>query len=167
MEKMRSTKELEDRPQCIVHYGTWAMRGHLNPRYLFATPDTQLHRGRSRKVAADFPSLVMPTFREKLLGIGSEVARFLFSSLAPAEYRECCDVFEQIPKQSRMEMSDPGFASLAVLGINSFTQRHKDRTDVEFGFASLVALGQYEGLFTPARVAGSLSPVKWNRPFMD
>ena len=46
-----------------------------------------------------------------------------------------------------MHMTEPTFATLAVLGINSYTQRHVDRTDVNFGFAGLVALGNYTGEF--------------------
>ena len=147
LEKAESVKELEERSQCVVHYGTWAMKGQANPRYVFLTPDTQLQRGLSRKVMMNFVNPLMPTFRGKVLGIGSEVARFLFSSLAPAEYQECCNVFEQLPETCRMKMSGPEFATLTVLGINSFTGRHHDKTDVKFGFASLVALGDYKGKF--------------------
>lgn len=42
-------------------------------------------------------------------------------------------------------MSEPTFSTLAVLGINSFTGRHRDETDVNFGLAGLVALGQFNG----------------------
>ncbi|KAI0017432.1 hypothetical protein F4780DRAFT_796150 [Xylariomycetidae sp. FL0641] len=146
IEKAQCVEEIEQRAQCVVHYGTWAMKGHRNPDDVFLTVDTLLARGRSRKVEADYVSRLLPTFTKKVLGIGSEVARFLFRSLAPKEYQECCDVFEALPEVLRVPMSTgPTFASLSVLGINSFTARHSDKTDVKFGLASLVPLGQYEG----------------------
>jgi hypothetical protein len=121
------------------------MKGHWNPDDVFLTPDTELGRGRSRKVTENYVSRLLPTFKTKVLGMGSEVVRFLFSTLVPAEYRECCDVFDALDETVRMPISDPTFSTMCVLGINSFTGRHKDKNDVALGFAGLVALGDYTG----------------------
>ncbi|KAH9907930.1 hypothetical protein F4778DRAFT_454180 [Xylariomycetidae sp. FL2044] len=44
-----------------------------------------------------------------------------------------------------MKMSEPTFSTLVVLGINAYTTRHHDQTDVRSGLAGLVALGDYIG----------------------
>jgi hypothetical protein len=121
------------------------VKGRTNPDDVFPTVDTSLHRALPRAVVANKVVLAFPIFREKVLGLGSEVVRYLFSTVAPEEYEECCEVFKALPETVRMKMSEPTFSTLAVLGINSFTQRHVDVTDVKFGFASLVALGDYTG----------------------
>lgn len=121
------------------------MRGRINPDGVFPTVDTTLHRGLPRAVVENRIVMAFPIFREKVLGLGSEVVRYLFSTMAPEEYEECCQVYKALPETVRMKMSEPTFSTLAVLGINSFTQRHVDTTDVKFGFASLVALGDYTG----------------------
>ncbi|KAK8040879.1 hypothetical protein PG994_013886 [Apiospora phragmitis] len=63
--------------------------------------------------------------------------------MAPDEYAKCLDVYRALPKEFKTPISEPTFSTLFVLGINSYTQRHLDKTDVKFGFASLVGLGSY------------------------
>ncbi|CAJ2509056.1 Uu.00g140820.m01.CDS01 [Anthostomella pinea] len=145
LEKATTLEEVEQRQSCVAHYGTWAMKGHLNPDAVTLTPDTNLYYGRPRKLFQDYVFELMPTFKENVLGLGSEVVRFLLSAMAPDEYQECCDVFKGIPDVRKMKMSEPTFATLAVLGINTYTQRHVDNNDVEFVFAGLLALGNYTG----------------------
>ncbi|RYP66766.1 hypothetical protein DL769_005942 [Monosporascus sp. CRB-8-3] len=119
LEKAQSLEELEQRYQCVVHYGTWAMQGRTNPDLVFRT------------------------------------------AVAPAEHRECCDVFQALPKTDRVGLSKPTFATLFALGINSFTGRHADKTDVRHGFAGLVALGDYVGgniCFPPLAMALDYQP---------
>ena len=147
LEKTKTLDELEQRQQCVVHYGTWAMKGRHNPDMVWRTPDTKLVRGHPSKVVENYVELLMSTFTRSVLGLGSEPVRFLLSTLAPAEYRICCDVFDALPKEQKMHMAGPTFATVAVLGVNSYTQRHTDRTDVDFGFAGLMALGKYQGNF--------------------
>ncbi|KAI1264948.1 hypothetical protein F5Y18DRAFT_436380 [Xylariaceae sp. FL1019] len=168
LEKAESIEEIYQRHQCVVHYGTWARKmehldpilmycrevltlpdgvekGHENPDHIFKTPDTLFRRATTERECFMLVDQGFSTFREKVLGLGSEVARYLFQMMAPEEYEECCRVYNALPEESRMKISEPTFATLAVLGINTFTQRHVDRTDVKFGFASLVALGDYTG----------------------
>ncbi|KAH9898988.1 hypothetical protein F4778DRAFT_181082 [Xylariomycetidae sp. FL2044] len=145
LEKAETLEEIEERQQCVVHYGTWAMKGRRNPDRLWKTTDTRLYRGRPRAEVEDFPGLLMHTFLENVLGLGSEAVRFLLSTMAPDEYRECCEVYKHVPDLQKVKMSEPTFATLAVLGINSYTQRHVDDNDVDFGLPGLLALGNYEG----------------------
>ena len=147
LENATTLNEIEKRQQCVVHYGTWAMKGRHNPDMVWRTPDTKLVRGHPSKIVENYVELLISTFTGSVLGLGSEVIRFLLSALAPEEYRTCCDVFGALPEEQKMHMTEPTFATLAVLGINSYTQRHVDRTDVNFGFAGLVALGNYTGEF--------------------
>lgn len=147
VERAQSLEEIAERHQCVVHYGCWGMKGHLNPDHVFPTPDTRLRRAYPRAVQEEYVSDLLPTFQEKVLGTGSKVARFLFSALAPDEYRECCDVFTALRDTEKMRMSEPTFSTLAVLGINSYTARHRDQTDVKHGFASLLPLGSHQGQY--------------------
>ncbi|RYP05714.1 hypothetical protein DL764_003639 [Monosporascus ibericus] len=147
LEKAQPLEELEQRYQCVVHYGTWAMQGRTDPDFVFRTVDTIFGRGRPRKVQEDIPGKLFLEF--KATGPGSEVARYLFQAAAPAEHRECCDVFQALPKTDRVGLSGPTFATLFALRINSFTGRHADKTDVRHGFTGLVALGDYVEPLSP------------------
>ncbi|RYP68108.1 hypothetical protein DL771_006850 [Monosporascus sp. 5C6A] len=70
LEKAQSLEELEQRYQCVVHYGTWAMQGRTSPDLVFRTVDTIFGRGRPRKVQEDIPGKLSPEFR-KAAGLGS------------------------------------------------------------------------------------------------
>ncbi|RYP86346.1 hypothetical protein DL770_004938 [Monosporascus sp. CRB-9-2] len=160
LDKAQSLEVLEQRYQCIVHYGTWAMQARTNPDLVFRTVDTIFGRGRPRKVQEDILRKLFPEFK-KAAGLGSEVVRYLFQAIAPAEHRECCDAFQALPKTDRVGLSKPTFATLFALGINSFTGRHADKTDVRHRFAGLVALGDYVGgdiCFPPLATALDYQP---------
>ncbi|CAJ2507121.1 Uu.00g083070.m01.CDS01 [Anthostomella pinea] len=137
LEKAQTLQEIEQRHQCVVHYGTWAPQGHTNPDNVGLTPDTRVNRGLPRWSQHNFPEEAFPIFRENILGIGSEVARFIFETIDPVE----CALNET----RRMNLSAPNLSTLTVLGLNSFTGRHRDQTDIKHGLASLVAMGQYDG----------------------
>ncbi|KAK8003857.1 cytoskeleton assembly control protein sla1 [Apiospora arundinis] len=121
---------------------------HVNPDHIFKTIDTKLARSLPRRILYDIPSQVLPIFTEEAVGLASEAVRFLFSTMAPDEYTKCLDVYKALPENNRVPLSEPTFSTLFVLGINSYTQRHPDNTDVKFGFASLVGLGSYTGKIT-------------------
>ena len=146
MELAKTPKELEQRAVCVVHYGTWAQRGHhARPQDVYLTPDTRFIRGATYRERADYGAWLFPRFKRGVLGIGSDVARFLLSPIDPEYYHKCVDYFKAIPEVKRMEVSAPDWATLVVLGVRSWTERHKDTADVKFGFATLVALGDYTG----------------------
>ncbi|RYP50909.1 hypothetical protein DL768_003669 [Monosporascus sp. mg162] len=144
MELARTPEELEKRSMCVVHYGTWAQRGHhAQPEDVYLTHDTRLFRGTSFKERPDYPSELFPDFKKGALGITSDVARFLLAAIEPKYYQQCIEYFQALPRPKRMAVSSPNWATLIVLGIRSFTERHKDTADVKFGLTTIVALGEY------------------------
>ncbi|RYP16762.1 hypothetical protein DL765_004939 [Monosporascus sp. GIB2] len=152
MELATNPQELEERAMCIVHYGTWAQQGHTNPEFVHLTPDTRLIMGwTERRSRAELLEEVFPHFKVGVLGLSSEVARFVMRHLAPKEYQDCLETFRGLPKPKRMAVSRPNWATLFVLGINSFTQRHHDQNDIKNGLVSLIPMGNYTGgdLFFP------------------
>ncbi|RYP13186.1 hypothetical protein DL765_007013 [Monosporascus sp. GIB2] len=55
VDKARSLEEMEERHQCIAHYGTRAIKGHLNPDHVWPAVDTILGRvdpARLKKITA-------------------------------------------------------------------------------------------------------------------
>lgn len=94
------------------------------------------------------PEKVFRDFKVGVLGLSSEVSRFLIRHLAPKEYRDCVEAFRGLPKSKRMAVSRPNWATLFVLGINSFTQRHRDENDIKNGLSSLIPLGNYAGMIS-------------------
>ncbi|KAI1866012.1 uncharacterized protein JN550_007990 [Neoarthrinium moseri] len=69
LEKARSLKELEKRYQCVVHYGTWAMKGHTHPDEVWLTENTVLGRGRPRAVHENYVGLLFLRFKRYVLGL--------------------------------------------------------------------------------------------------
>ncbi|RYP39911.1 hypothetical protein DL767_002030 [Monosporascus sp. MG133] len=43
-----------------------------------------------------------------------------------------------------MKTSEPTFSTFAILGINTYTAKHHDQTDVKHGLASLLTLDNYQ-----------------------
>lgn len=146
MELATTPQELQERAMCMVHYGTWAEEGRTHPQYVTLTPDTNLLMGATeRRSRVNQPEKVFPHFKVGVLGLCSEVCRFLMRTLAPKEYQDCLEAFRGLPKPKRMAVSHPDWATLFVLGINSFTQRHRDENDIKHGLSSLVPMGSYTG----------------------
>lgn len=149
MELATAPQELQERAMCIVHYGTWGEQGHTSPKDVHLTPDTQLLMGwTERRMRVNQPEKVFRNFKVGVLGLSSEVSRFLIRHLAPKEYRDCVEAFRGLPKSKRMAVSRPNWATLFVLGINSFTQRHRDENDIKNGLSSLIPLGNYAGMIS-------------------
>ncbi|RYP57576.1 hypothetical protein DL769_009402 [Monosporascus sp. CRB-8-3] len=144
MELATTLQELEERASCVVHYGTWGMKGH-GSRDVFLTADTKLEMAASARMRGDYSRKIFPQLKRGAFGISSEVARFVFSSVAPREYDECIEAFRGLAREDRISISSPNWATLCVLGINSFTERHVDKNDIKHGFASLIPLGDYKG----------------------
>lgn len=102
-------------------------------------------RGRPLRIHENYAGLAFPSFIRGAAGLASKAVRLLFNTMVPKEYQRYLDVFLTLPKESKMHVSAPTFATLLVLSINTFTERHSDITDEDFGFAGLVALGEYAG----------------------
>ncbi|RYP49261.1 hypothetical protein DL768_004984 [Monosporascus sp. mg162] len=150
MELATTPKQLKERVMCIVHYGTWAEQG--------------LTRRQSR---AELLEEVFPHFKVAVLGLSSEVARFLMRHLAPKEYQDCLETFRGLPKQKRIAVSRPSWVTLFVLGINSFLQRHNDQNDIKNGLVGLISMGNYTGmsaLTQPSEGKAWLTGAQWEVP---
>ncbi|RYO97838.1 hypothetical protein DL765_011049 [Monosporascus sp. GIB2] len=150
MELATALQELEERASCVVHYGTWGTKGH-GSMDAFLTADTNLEIAASARMRGGYSRKIFPQLKRGAFGISSEVARLVFSSVAPREYGECIEAFRGLAGDDRMGVSAPNWATLCVLGINSFPERHVDKHDIERGLASLILPGQPQGRgLTPA-----------------
>jgi hypothetical protein len=69
----------------------------------------------------------------------------MFKPLDPDHFQECRDVFDNLPENQRVSTCDNNFLSLYALGINAYTQRHRDTNDIAGGLAGLFTLGKYTG----------------------
>jgi hypothetical protein len=74
-----------------------------------------------------------------------DLVRFLMQSLDPERYQECCDAWKRLPRNIPIKTYNEGFLSPFVLGVNGYTQRHKDIHDVAGGLAGLCTFGNYTG----------------------
>lgn len=90
---------------------------------------------------------LFPDFCTSVLGMAAKMIRFLLEPLDPEHFQECQEIFrglgdaQKVPHSSREE----NFLSLFALGINSYTQRHRDTNDIAEGMTGLVTFGSYVG----------------------
>ncbi|RYP83153.1 hypothetical protein DL769_001459 [Monosporascus sp. CRB-8-3] len=142
-----SRAKVEDLPKAkmaVAHYGCWASAGDRNGRRIRRTRDTKLGRLIRSDDGDDVLDLI-PDFYEAAFGTAAKIIRFLLEALDPDHYRECREVFDNLPANRRMGLGDEGenFLSLFALGINPRTQRHRDTNDIAGGIAGLVTLGDF------------------------
>ncbi|RYP23355.1 hypothetical protein DL767_008851 [Monosporascus sp. MG133] len=67
------------------------------PEVVYRTPESSLQRGASEAFVANLAIDVFPRFKFGVLGISSEVARFLMKHLARDEYEICIEAFSALP----------------------------------------------------------------------
>ncbi|KAK8002150.1 hypothetical protein PG991_014372 [Apiospora marii] len=139
---LATVEKLHRAKMAVAHYGCWSMQGDPNGRNLFLTRDSRFWRSFDPQY---YPMEVFPGFCESVLGRCSDVIRFLVESLDPEYYAFCRGVYDHIPEQARLKTTDNDFLSLFALGINGYTQRHRDTGDMVGGMAGLVTLGGYTG----------------------
>ncbi|RYP45565.1 hypothetical protein DL768_008114 [Monosporascus sp. mg162] len=142
-----SRAKVEDLPKAkmaVAHYGCWASAGDRNGRRIRRTRDTKLGRLIRTDDGDDVLDLI-PDFYEAAFGTAAKIIRFMLEALDPDHYRECREIFDNLPANRRMSLGDEGenFLSLFALGINPRTQRHRDTNDIAGGVAGLVTLGGY------------------------
>lgn len=70
----------------------------------------------------------------------------MMERLDPEHYQECRGIFQKLPESVKISTQDRDFLSLFAVGINPYTQRHRDTNDIEGGLAGLVTLGNYKGI---------------------
>ena len=131
---------------CVAHYGTWApMPGDKTGRRVQKTGDTTFRR--TFTDIGEYEEL-LPDFYMSAMGTAAKLIRFLLEPLDPHHFQECRDIFANLEDGKRLphaEGEDVNFLTLFAMGVNAYTQRHRDTNDVAGGFAGLVTLGSYSG----------------------
>lgn len=125
----------------VAHLGCWSHLFDPNGKMVIRTRDARF----ARSVNQEYSQLLFPQFAKAVLGKATSITRLLVQNLDPEYYAECVEIFNHLPEGERVVTDDEDFASLFVLLVNAYTQRHRDRTDVKGGLAGLVTLGDYTG----------------------
>ncbi|RYP67437.1 hypothetical protein DL769_005769 [Monosporascus sp. CRB-8-3] len=88
---------------------------------------------------------VFPKFAKAVFGKASEIMGVMVQPPDNDYYKECVEVFENLPEDAKLSVDQlQDWISLFVLGINGYTQRHKDINDFKGGLAGLLTLGNYD-----------------------
>lgn len=147
MERATTPEELSERAVCLVPYGTQAVRGSTNPIDLDLTLRTHSLMEKScENIDIDISfGKALAELKFGPFGLCAKLVKFIFHNLARHEYNQCCEAFDALPDDMRMETCKRSWASFIVLGINTFTERHRDRNDVKNGLSGLLPLGDYQG----------------------
>lgn len=138
---------------CIAHLGCWASRpGDRQGRWMLRTSDSNFNRNNTM----GFSQTLFPGFYTSVLGTAGKMIRFLLEPLDPDHFRECQEIFQGLDDSHKIPHGEgeDNFLSLFALGINPYTQRHKDKNDITDGMAGLVTLGSYVGRHYPLLLLG-------------
>lgn len=133
--------QLANAAMAVAHYGCWSRKGDPHGTNIVPTLDTRF----ARSDVLEYPADLFPGFAKAALGMASRITRFLVQPLDPAYYDECVRVFSSLPANARVSTDDEDFISLFALGINGYTQRHRDVKDISGGLAGLFSTGDYKG----------------------
>ncbi|RYP51759.1 hypothetical protein DL768_002982 [Monosporascus sp. mg162] len=140
MEKA-TVEQLPNAKMAVAHYGCWSQKGDPHGKRIFRTSDAVF----SRSQELDNCRWLFPQFCEGVLGKATEAIRFLVQPLDPEYYSECVELLKQLPSDQKIKTDDEDFLSLFAVGVNGYTQRHRDVKDIEGGLAGLLTLGCYTG----------------------
>ncbi|RYP80092.1 hypothetical protein DL770_006375 [Monosporascus sp. CRB-9-2] len=136
-----TVEQLPNTKMAVAHYGCWSRGGDPHGRRVFRTSDAVF----SRSQELDNCRWLFPQFCEGVLGKATEAIRFLVQPLDPEYYSECVEILKQLPSDQKIKTDDEDFLSLFAVGVNGYTQRHRDVKDIEGGLAGLLTLGRYIG----------------------
>ncbi|RYP60663.1 hypothetical protein DL769_008023 [Monosporascus sp. CRB-8-3] len=140
MEKA-TVEQLPNAKMAVAHYGCWSQKGDPHGKRIFRSSDAVF----SRSQELDNCRWLFPQFCEGVLGKATEAIRFLVQPLDPEYYSECVEILKQLPSDQKIKTDDEDFLSLFAVGVNGYTQRHRDVKDIEGGLAGLLTLGRYTG----------------------
>ena len=140
-----TVETLPNAKMAVAHYGCWARRGDGQGRNIWRTYDCRM--GRIFLNESEMCLRLLHKFTRAVLGKTSSITRFLAKSLDSDYYRECVEIFENLPEDARLPVDTEAedWISLFALGINGYTQRHRDVQDISGGLAGLLTLGSYTG----------------------
>ncbi|RYP11701.1 hypothetical protein DL767_011022 [Monosporascus sp. MG133] len=128
----------------VAHYGCWSMQTDPHGNLIIRTADSRCAQIIRWQESAQ-PLAYLPAFQKAVLGKTTEIIRFLLSSLDPGLYQEYCEVWDNVPEEQRVVTNERDFLTLFAVGINGYTQRHKDSNDFFKGVAGLCTFGDYTG----------------------
>ncbi|KAK2615286.1 hypothetical protein N8I77_002051 [Diaporthe amygdali] len=132
---------LPNAKKAVVHYGTYAMAGHTDGRRICLTQDSKFARSSYQE---NNEALFLQLY-SSVFGKAASIIRFMMEKLDREHYQECRDIFRKLPKSVKVSTGDRDFLSLFAVGINLYTQRHRDTNDMRGGLASLLTVGNYQG----------------------
>ncbi|KAK8048601.1 hypothetical protein PG994_010331 [Apiospora phragmitis] len=124
----------------VAHYGCWSMKGDWHSRNIWRTKDTGVRQSFEGEL---WCLKMMPQFMCAVFGTASDLIRSLMQPLAPDHYKECLEIFAELPDSAKVVTNEQDFCSLFALDVNAHTQRHRDTGDFQGGLAGLVSLGNY------------------------
>ncbi|RYP61941.1 hypothetical protein DL771_009948 [Monosporascus sp. 5C6A] len=87
----------------------------------------------SKSADQDYPRRLFPDFCQAVFGKATNLLRFLVQPLTPRFYAESREVRENLDDWCKFATDEEDFMTLFVLGINGYTQRHKDINDAQGG----------------------------------
>ncbi|KAI1082947.1 hypothetical protein F5B20DRAFT_597160 [Whalleya microplaca] len=136
-----TVENLPNAKMCVAHYGSWARCGDRDGRNIYLSRDTKFNRSED----LDLSQEMFPLFYKAAFGKAARLIEFLMKPLDPLYYTQCREIFDHLPKTRKVSTGQDDFISLFALGVNGYTQRHRDTNDIAAGLAGLVSLGNYTG----------------------
>ncbi|RYP18293.1 hypothetical protein DL765_004013 [Monosporascus sp. GIB2] len=115
-----SRAKVEDLPKAkmaVAHYGCWASAGDRIGRRIRRTRDTKLGRLIRSDDGDDVLDLI-PDFYKAAFGTAAKVIRFLLEALDPDHYRECREIFDNLPANRRMSLGEEGENFLSLFALD-------------------------------------------------
>ncbi|KAI0007275.1 hypothetical protein F4779DRAFT_643313 [Xylariaceae sp. FL0662B] len=124
----------------ISHYGCWSQKGDPKGQRVQLSADARF----ARTIDLSYLHSLFPGLCESVFARVSD-GTYMMQGLEPDYYQECRDIWDQLPEREKLKTGKDDFLSLFVLGVNPYTQRHRDTKDVFGGLTGLLTLGQYRG----------------------
>lgn len=136
-----TVEQLPHAKMAVAHYGCWS--GQYDPKGIrvFRTMDAVFSRSQDQSMCRS----LFPQFCKAALGKATSVIRFLVKPLDPEHYADCVEILKNLPPDEKIQTDEEDFMSLFAMGVNGYTQRHKDINDISGGMAGLFTLGRYTG----------------------
>ncbi|RYP27737.1 hypothetical protein DL766_006237 [Monosporascus sp. MC13-8B] len=116
-----AVETLPNAKMCVAHYGCWADKFDTFGRHIWRTMDALIGRLERRVILLG----VFPKFAKAVFGKASEIMWFMIQPLDNDYYKECVEVFENLPEDAKLS-------------------RHKDINDFKGRLAGLLTLGNYD-----------------------
>ncbi|RYP01502.1 hypothetical protein DL764_006197 [Monosporascus ibericus] len=124
-----SRAKVEDLPKAkmaVAHYGCWASAGDRNGRRIRRTRDTKFGRLIRSDDGDDVLDLI-PDFYKVAFCTAAKIIRFLLDALDQDHYRECHEVFDNLPANRRMGLGRRREKFLSLFALDESCKRYAFR----------------------------------------